>query len=305
MSKVLLFTATSLQRFKRSVLLFILLSAFFIQTNKAQNYEAQSVIYNSLIGGISGGVGALINKHEGQKWYKAFGKGFLIGTGGGALMYSGKKMNNLILVKHDLGYAWLSRLVFSAGNSIIENASANIDFWQRWHFDIGFIRFELNTSPAGFTPRMMPSMLGGIILILANNSVFKFNESLRSGTLVFSAHKINYAPELTGSTPSNAFIITNNLNSYNYYELFGHEMIHTFHFQELSGINYFAKPLSDKWKKNSSRFSKLSKWIYADINYELMLLNYFLINGGHQQHYNSNFLENEAEYLSTEKSASK
>ena len=55
--------------------------------------------------------------------------------------------------------------MFSAGNSIIENASANRNFWTRWHYDVGFMRFELETeNGASLTPKFMPSAFGGIVL---------------------------------------------------------------------------------------------------------------------------------------------
>src|SRR6185369_10228323 len=117
------------------ILLVLLLSTALLlkpQQAQAQQYETRSILYNSFIGGFSGAIGGLINKGKNEKWYNAFFKGFLIGTGGGAVMYTGKKLNYLVAQKNELGYAWLSRLVFSAGNSVVENAAANRPFWSVW-----------------------------------------------------------------------------------------------------------------------------------------------------------------------------
>ncbi len=272
---------------------------------KAQNLEPQIVTYNVLVGGITGGIGAMINKKKDQKWHKAFVKGFVVGLGGGAVVYSGKKLNSLIAVRQNLSYGWVSRAVFSAGNSIVENAAANRDFWSMWHYDIGFIRLEFHTKDRRLLPRFMPSTFGGMIFLAANGR-FDYKTSLRSGTPTFDTGKIRYAPRLVGSTASNGFLFTDTLVRVGqvYYDTYAHEMVHAFQFQEFSGINTYFNPISDKWKAKSPTFNKISKWIYLDMNYEAMLFNYFIINQGpHGKRYCHNYLENEAEFLSVKKCA--
>src|SRR4051812_37280217 len=106
-----------------------LLSFSLVRPAAAQkNYEGRFITYNALVGAVTGGIGAVINKHKEQKWHRAFVKGFIVGSAGGGLVYCGKKLNILVAREKNLGYAWLSRAVFSAGNSIVENASANRDF---------------------------------------------------------------------------------------------------------------------------------------------------------------------------------
>jgi hypothetical protein len=289
--------------FKQSLCLLLLFTLLY-EPVKAQNIEAKIIAYNTLVGGLSGGIGAVINKKKDQKWHKAFAKGFIIGIGGGAIVYGGKKLNVLVAQKQNLGYCWLSRAVFSAGNSIIENAAANRDFWSRWHYDVGFIRLEFEVKSFTFMPRFMPSTFGGIIFMAANGN-FDYRTTLRSGTFTFRTNNFWFAPSLIASTASNGFLITDKLTKGKlFYDTYAHEMIHSFQFQELSGCNNFFNPLSDKWKSKSSTFKKISKWVYGDINYELMLVNYFLIQRGHvSKLYCGNFLENEAEFLSTGRSA--
>ena len=285
----------------------LLLCTFCFQSIKSQNIEAKVISYNVLIGGLTGGIGALINKHKNQKWHQAFIKGFVVGLGGGAISYSGKKLNYFVAKKRELGYCWLSRAVFSAGNSIVENASANRPFWSRWHYDIGFMRFELETNgPVTFTPRFMPSAFGGIVF-MAVNGEFDGATTLKSGTLTFRADKVNYASGLSASTASNGFLFINSLNQGTvFYDTYAHEMIHAFQFQEFSGINYFFNHSTEKWKEKSLVFKKASRWICGDINFEVMLYNYFIIQSGYKddpEYYCKNYLENEAEFLSVGKSA--
>lgn len=283
----------------------LLLLGFCLPKLKAQNIEAKVIAYNTLVGGISGGIGALLNKKKEQKWHKALVKGFITGLGGGAVVYAGKKINILVAQKQNTAYAWVSRAVFSAGNSIVENAAANRDFWSQWHYDVGFMRLEFKTNgPFSFTPRFMPSAFGGIVF-MAFNGKFDPVTSLRSGTVTFRADRIRYAPSLLASTASNGFLFVDTLNrSQHFYDTYAHEMVHAFQFQEFSGVNNFFNPLSGKWKTNSSSFRKISKWVYGDLNYELMLGNYFIVQRGFRgQLYCKNYLENEAEFLSVGRSA--
>lgn len=285
--------------FKKS-LCAILLFLFFFTPCKSQNIEVKIIAYNTLAGGLSGGIGAVINKKKDQKWHKAFSKGFITGIGGGAIVYSGKKINVLVSKKQNLAYCWLSRAIFSAGNSIVENAAANRNFWSQWHYDIGFVRIEFKAGPFTITPRFMPSTFGGITFMAANGN-FDYKSTLRSGTITFRTNNFWFASGLTASTLSNGFLITYDIGpEKTFYDIYAHEMIHAFQFQEFSGCNYFFNPLSNKWKSKSPVFKKISKWVYGDLNYELMSVNYLLIQRGYKdKFYCKNYLENEAEFLTT------
>lgn len=282
----------------------ILLVALLYKPVQSQNIEAKLIAYNTLVGGFSGGIGAVINKKKDQKWHKAFAKGFIVGLGGGAICYAGKKINILVAQKQNLGYCWLSRAVFSAGNSIVENAAANRNFWSQWHYDVGFVRIEFKIESFSLMPRFMPSTFAGIVF-MASNGDFDYKSTFRSGTLTFRTSNFWFAPNLIASTLSNGFLIDSRIKpGKSFYDTYAHEMIHTFQFQEFSGCNNFFNPLSNKWELKSPAFKKISKWVYADINYELMVGNYFLIHKGYKDKlYCRNFLEKEAEFLSTGKSA--
>lgn len=293
------------KKFSRSyskISVILLLGIFSFSSSFSQrNYEVKSVVYNTLIGGISAGLGAIINKDKGQKPIRAFFKGFSIGCGGGAVMYGGKKLNILIATQKNISYAWLSRAVFSAGNSIVENASANRPWHSQWHYDLGFIRFELKTTgKTTLTPRLLPSAFGAFVFTAFNGHLNAL-ASLQCGTFIFENVKINYAPYLVGSTTGNSVLFVDSLrNTLRYHEVFAHEMVHTCQFQELSGVNYYFNPFTTNWKNKSPLFKKISKYVYGDFNYELMLINYFFVQGSIiKNRYCSNFLENEAEVLTT------
>jgi hypothetical protein len=265
----------------------------------AQGYEVKSIFYNTFVGGISAGIGAVINKAKHHKGAPAFLHGFIYGCGGGALMYCGKKLNMLIVDRRNIGYAWMSRAVFSAGNSIIENASASRAWWSVWHYDLGFIRLEYNCEERQVLTRLKVSSFAAF-LFTACHGRLDARTSLQSGTITFITRKIIYAPYLVGSTTGNNFLLVDTLRTRFFYEIYAHEMVHTFQFQEYSACNYYFDPWQEKLRQRSATFKKFSKWVYSDLNYEIMLGNYFLVQGGiRRRNYCTNFLENEAEVLTT------
>src|SRR5687767_15061003 len=176
----------------RIVIVVILIS---VSALNAQHYEVKAMAYNTLIGGVTGGIGSMINKNKEVSYSSAFLRGFLVGCGGGGLMYTGKKINFLVTNRQNLGYCWLSRTVFSAGNSIIENAADNRAWWSRWHFDIAFIRMEYDVWDKKFQPQVMLSSFGGFVFSAFYGHI-DLNNTLRSGTLIFRTKKITYASHL-------------------------------------------------------------------------------------------------------------
>lgn len=270
---------------------------------KAQHYEAKAVAYNVFLGGITAAAGSIINKKKNEKWYNVFVKGLVVGGGGGALMYTGKKLNTLIANENNLGYGWLSRSVFCAGTSIVENVSSGRNFWSVWHYDVGFMRVEYDSELKKVQPKVMLSSLVATLFI-AGHGKFDLNTSLRSGTPTFRTPTITYQPALIGSTVTNAFLLSDSVvTGRTFYDLYAHEMIHSFQFGEFSGVNHFFNPYTDRWQTTSRGFNKLHRWVYGDLNHELMLMNYFIIQGGSKRNYCNNYLENEAESLTVGRGA--
>ncbi len=286
---------------KRSVVYILIFSSTLSTPAQAQNYDIQSAIFNTVIGGIAGGIGAIINKKENEKCKKVFVKNFLIGAFGGAVMYGGKKTTSLIGVKHELGYAWLSRAIYNVGNSIVENAAANRKFGAIWHYDIGFIRLEYETQGKIFHTKVMPTSFSGMIY-LAGTGKFDLKKSLQTGTPIFYTPIINHDTLIAAITSTNGLVFRSAFYNPYLYENIGHEIIHTYQFQDFSGFNTCLIPVSEKWKIRSPAYKKLSNWIYLDFNYEVMMFNYYILYGGNSGNkYYHNFLENEAQTLSSNK----
>jgi hypothetical protein len=262
-------------------------------------YEAKSILYNSLSGACTGAIGALINHKKDEKWHKAFFRGLAGGGAGGFVMYVGKQSGSLIVTNHNIAYGWLARSVFCAGNSIVENAASDKPLFSRFHFDLGFVRVDLYTREMRLQPSVMPLAFGATVFNFLHGRMDVKN-TLTSGTFIFRTRSISYAPYLMGSTTGNGFILNDSINkSELFYELFAHEMLHTFQFMEFCGVNNFFNPYTEKWRIRDQTFARTDKWIHGDLNYLMMLGNYFLVNGGYKRSlYCKNFLENEAEVLS-------
>src|SRR5690606_15007191 len=104
----------------------------------AQKNDLQYGLLNIGIGGVIGGIGAVINKEPDQRFDKTLLKGFTQGALGGYLVFESKRLVREFARDRDYNYIWPSKLINAAGSSIIENAAANRDLWARWHLSLGF-----------------------------------------------------------------------------------------------------------------------------------------------------------------------
>ncbi len=109
----------------------------------SQNTKQEFGLYNIGLGSIVGGIGAIINKKPDEKTGKVLIKGMWQGALGGAVVYQSKLLVGQITEKQDFVYAWPASLTNSIGNSIIENACLNKNFYEQINFNVGFNRFEV------------------------------------------------------------------------------------------------------------------------------------------------------------------
>lgn len=89
---------------------------------------------NVVFGGITAGIGALINKPADKKGYKSFLRGFWQGCSGGALSFAGKSMTRFIQREERPDWGWSSKLVHAAGTSIIYSAALHRTFSPRLEY---------------------------------------------------------------------------------------------------------------------------------------------------------------------------
>lgn len=269
---------------------------------KAQNNDFEAGLFNVGIGSVLGGVGAIINKEPGEKFGKTLLKGLGQGALGGYLVFESKRLVREFAETGDYNYVWPSKIVNSAGTSIIENAAANRDFWSRWHLNIGFNRIEVNTKEKfRLSYRIMPFALIDFS-VTAFQAKLDWDKSLKLGTFVFRFDRIGKKIDYYGQARSNSIIILSDVRGT---VALPHELLHVYQNNQFSGFNSVIKKpvnrLSNNWKMD--KINRIySKIFYTDYNYILFGGLYFLVNPDMKNQGENNFFEKEAEYYTANKS---
>lgn len=285
-----------------SFLLVVIVSLLGIVTGRTQGDYQRQVrqlrLYNIGIGTTIGGVGALINKHEDQKWWEALLKGAAVGTLGGWVNYESKNLAYRIASRENLYYGWAAKLTQSVGTSMIQNAASNRNFWASYHFNFGPIRFLIDER-TGYRPsiRITP---GGVVGLVWMGSIGRFSlgKSLQSGAPVFlTEDRFRFLGDLFGGAAVGGSTVINE-NTFNFYELFAHEYIHILQYDDYVGLNSFVDQPYDRWKQQSSFFRKTDQFIYYDWHtaiYSLSILSFKYTADTYFQ----NWYEFEAEHFAT------
>lgn len=262
--------------------------------SSAQNQEMRVLTRNVIFGGFTSGVGSVINKDKNENWKRFFVRGFWQGSIGGVLNYSAKKTIGLIDKNDNLVYALPARIVSSAGNSIIQNASLNEPFLQNWHLEYAFIRVDFSTkSRADFRLRILPASIISTS-IAATDGRIDLGTSLLSGVLAFRSRDLINTPTgmHDGVNYGRAFVYMEHPLKHH---ILSHEIIHEYQYREHLVFNtYFKKTVA---KQKDTRFKKIvSKYIYPDIPYFGL---FYMLPGIDKAHLFRNYYEFEAERFAT------
>jgi hypothetical protein len=253
-------------------------------------------LYNIGLGSIFSGVGALINKKPNEKWHKVLLKGMGQGALGGYLIYESKNLIGKIEQKQSLKYSWFGKVANSAGTSIVENASSNRNFWEKWHLNIGFNRLEFYAKDKfKIKYKIMPvSLLMTAYTAIGNK--FELERTLQTGEIIFSSSDISVNEISTrGVTIGNILLL--NTDSLNNYDLYSHEIIHVYQYYDYNFVNTYLNKPFDNWKSKSNTFHKMNDLFYFDMQGAVLRPLYLLENGNRNCYYD-NFFENEAGFYS-------
>lgn len=283
----------------KSILLFGMIFFFFSSEAKAQNNDFEAGFYNIVTGSIIGGIGAVINKKPEERFLKVAIKGLGQGALGGYFMFESKRLIRIFSKTGDYGYVWPSKIVSSAGSSVIENAAANRDFWDEWHLIVGFNRIEISTEKKfQVRYRIMPLALAGTIMS-SQMGKFDFERTLKTGSLIFSTGQFDKKGNQTGFTYGRTNIFSSSIVILNNWEgeyALSHELIHAYQNEMLMGFNnYLDKPLTylDNKNKISQAYNKI---FYTDVSGFVGLFLYNIENNN-QKDYQRNLFEKEAFYF--------
>ncbi|WP_445749778.1 hypothetical protein [Polaribacter sp.] len=234
---------------KKTIFYLIFVSFVFLfplKTNAQFNNDTQAAFYDIGFGAVIGGIGAIINKKPTEKTGNVFIKGFWQGALGGYFVFESKRLIRATVKQDSYRYFWPSKIVNSFGNSILENAAANRDFWEQYHFNIGFNRLEFDLKNKGkFTYKIMPFALYATVNGFINGNL-DVNKSLCVGTFIFKSNKEIQGGNFFNAGSAEAYSLTNQiLYDENFFSIstLGHEIIHTYQYEQAVNFNsFFIKP---------------------------------------------------------------
>ena len=283
------------------LVIFLLYSTFANSQPRRDDTDFKMFAYNVGFGGVTAGIGAIINKSKDVPVHEAFWKGFYQGCFGGMLQYGGKKLAYQI-VKHDnYWYGWPAKMVHSAGASIVENAALNRPFGRYWNMDLGPLRFDFdfasednNSTRVRFSALILYDIVA--IGIQSSSAHIDWEKSLKMGTLTFYTHEPLYGhhnQDVVGTAYSKSFIYT--YLSRDIYKTNVHELIHLFQYREHLVFNAWLNPLTSKASPKLKNI--FHNYIYIEPPY---ITPFYYIQGYHgKEHYYRNFYEYEAEWFAT------
>lgn len=221
-------------------------------------------------------------------------KGLAQGALGGYVVFESKRLVRSFSRTENYAYVWPSKIINAAGNSIIENAATNQNFWEQWHLNIGFNRFDIYTKDKfRFRYRIKPFSLNATAYGFINYT-FDASESLKLGTFVFRGEII----EIDGDANFNAAAWDNVifLKSDTSVQFKAHEIIHTYQYSQFSGVNRYVGKLSTKIASRSKLYNFYTKYFYTDFHVPLKRLMYDL-EKRRAENYQDNIFEKESYYF--------
>ncbi len=244
-------------------------------SGRAQNSDGQAAVYNIVSGGVMGGIGAMINKRPGEKTFKVFLKGASQGAVGGYVVFESKRLLRNFSRTGDYAYVWPSRILNSAGNSMVRNAASNRDLWERWHINIGFNHFEYDLKrERKFRYRILPFALAGVTEGFVKGSL-DMEKSLLTGHFIFRSRE--NSPDYIAQT----FVNSIKYDEDHYEErpsLIAHEIVHAYQYEGYFAFNSFLdKPIA-KIEENNGLVSLYGTFFYTDFNYLVFSGGYGLAN---------------------------
>ena len=284
-----------------SIIFFIILQIATCPSNSnelnAQSIWEQDLKYASLnvgINGLVGGFGALANKTSDQSNWSAFKKGFTYGALGGSIIHLGKHLTNQITIRQEPGYAWLARLANAAGTSVVQNAAANLEFWERWHLNFGIIRLDYHVKNKQFQARIAPGLVAGN-LIISTQGKLDVRRSLQTGVLIYQSDTnlkfLNlHAP---GLAATNSIAIHENI--WDNHHILAHEIMHVLQYDSYIYINPFFVKLNEKLVNDSKLYRQMSRFFYFDFNGPLL---FTLAVSQYHNPWSCRYIEREAEHFS-------
>jgi hypothetical protein len=256
----------------------------------SQDSKHEFGLYNIGLGGIVGGIGALINKPKDEKSLKSFANGFWKGSIGGGMIHLSKITTGEIAIQEDYLYSWLAKASNSLGTSFVENATLNRPLLSEFHIHIfGFNRIEFSTETKFKVQYKLMPVAFLLNTYVVATSKFEFEKTIASGELIFSSNKTVYT-DYKGYTLGTTLVM--HPNFIHNKATFSHEVIHIYQYYDYNFVNSFLSQ-----SIYNSKFLSQFDFLYYDLQ-GAILNPLYLIEKNRTDKYFDNFFEKEAGFYS-------
>ncbi|MEM9325783.1 MAG: hypothetical protein AAGA85_09010 [Bacteroidota bacterium] len=265
------------------------------QDRDFRRQRTQLAVVNVGLSGLVGGLGSAINKPKGDRFWKAFGRGFYRGAIGGLAHHTGMSMTHLIAKHETLALAWPARLVNSFGASIVQNAAEGRTFFERLHFNLYITRLDYYPGDRRLTAKLFTSSIYGMAVV-GRGAQLNIRKSLASGIFVWESNN-NFSNAIadsfaTGQVSSIGMRL--DIPEDSYYDIFAHEAAHILQYDRKVGGNALLRHPSERLMERSRFYQGLSRFVYFDLNGPLFWVAYRMVGDEHS----CNYFEQEAENYS-------
>lgn len=277
---------------------FTIVTLFNTFSIKSQSNDAEAALYNIGFGAVFSAVGAIINKKPNQPLEKVIKKSMWQGALGGYITFESKRILREVQRQNKSGYIWPAKLVNSIGTSIKENSALNKDFWEIWHINIGFSRFEFNFKDKfSVNHKLMPvAFIFTTGALLSQN--FELKKSVQTGEFIFSHQNNKYS--IASASPGVIMYNRDFYNASNTNEIVSiaiHEIVHIYQSNDFSIFNTYLNKSMKNWSEKNKAIKWTNKYLYPEFHY-LILRPAYLLESANINNYYDNFFEHEAGYYS-------
>ena len=287
-----------IMRFGLFFLSLLLLSTTHLSRAQDSDFRRQHTrlaLVNVGFNGLVGGLGSAINKPQGDRFWRAFGRGFYRGAIGGLAHHTGMSMTHLIAKHESLALAWPARLVNSFGASVVQNAAEGRTFFERLHLNLYITRLDYFPADRRLTAKIFTSSIYGMAVV-GRGAQLNVRKSLAAGIFVWESDN-NFSNAIVDSFATgqvSSIGMRRDIPEDNYYDIFAHEVVHILQYDRKVGGNALLRQPSDRLMERSRFYQGLSRWVYFDLNGPLFWVVYRMAGDEHS----CNYFEQEAENYS-------
>ncbi len=263
----------------RFILPTVFLFAFSIECVQAQDFQQRAKFTGINLGlnGLASGIGAVINRGESERSGPVFWKGFKRGLVGGALIDIGMRTTKLINTEQQIAWAWPARILSSAGNNIVYNASMNQGWFDELSFSLYTFRFDYHTKNRKFRIRLNTMGLASLWLA-SNKGRLRFDRTIQSGVMTFESSNLVGIGNIqaSGLAYPLAIALDKEVTGYSISNTFAHEMVHILQFDRKSWVRAYVHKTDRKLQERSKLYKSLSSYIHFDLSAPAVLLTYII-----------------------------